>query len=197
MDSTPRNDPPIINITGEKVALGPQRRDLVPLYLKWLNDFAVMAPTGTPLYPITEEAEVTQYESTSTGEHQAWFTVYELSVFRPIGIAGLRDIDHTQGTAEFVIFLGERDDWGKGFGTETTRLTLDYGFVALGLHNIMLKVYSFNKRGYRAYLRAGFKEIGRRRQAHRIAGKVHHVIYMDCLATEFESPVLRRLLEGQ
>ncbi|HZQ35151.1 MAG TPA: GNAT family protein, partial [Dehalococcoidia bacterium] len=99
-----------------------------------------------------------------------------------------------QRTAEFVIFIGQRDEWGKGYGTETTRLLLDYGFTALGLHNVMLKAFSYNERGIRAYLRAGFKEIGRRREAHWFAGKPYDVVYMDCLAGEFQSPVLRRLL---
>ena len=31
----PDDQPPIINIAGEKVALGPLRRDLVPLYQRW------------------------------------------------------------------------------------------------------------------------------------------------------------------
>jgi diamine N-acetyltransferase len=72
---------------------------------------------------------------------------------------------------------------------------LDYGFAALGLHNILLHVYSYNERGIRAYTRAGFREIGRRREALRLAGQAHDIVYMDCLATEFQSPVLRRLLE--
>ena len=36
MTNTP--DPPIVNITGNLVALGPIRQDLVPTYLRWLND---------------------------------------------------------------------------------------------------------------------------------------------------------------
>jgi RimJ/RimL family protein N-acetyltransferase len=71
---------------------------------------------------------------------------------------------------------------------------LDYGFNAVGLHNIMLQVYSNNERGYRAYLRAGYKEIGRRRQARRIAGHAYDIILMDCLASEFESPALKAML---
>ena len=30
----------IINITGNQIALGPLRRDLLPLYVRWINDFA-------------------------------------------------------------------------------------------------------------------------------------------------------------
>lgn len=69
-----------------------------------------------------------------------------------------------------MIFLGEKDEWGKGYGTEATRLMLDYVFTALGLHNIMLKAFGYNERGIRAYRRAGFKEIGWRREAHWLAG---------------------------
>lgn len=71
---------------------------------------------------------------------------------------------------------------------------LDYGFNALRLHNIMLSVFSYNQRGLRAYERAGFRVAGRRRQAQRLGQDTYDVIFMDCLATEFDSPVLRRLL---
>jgi RimJ/RimL family protein N-acetyltransferase len=106
---------------------------------------------------------------------------------RPIGNTGLHQVDHTNRTAEFGIMIGEKDCWGQGYGTETTHLMLDYGFNYLGLHNIMLRVYSFNQRGIRAYQRAGFQIIGHRREAHRLGSQPHDVIYMDCLATEFRS----------
>jgi RimJ/RimL family protein N-acetyltransferase len=95
-----------------------------------------------------------------------------------------------------VIFIGGRSDWGKGYGAETARLMLDYGFTALGLDNIMLRVYSTNVRGIRAYTRAGFREVGRRRAAHRIGASAVDVVLMDCLPAEFRGPVLRRILRA-
>ncbi len=70
---------------------------------------------------------------------------------------------------------------------------LDYGFSGLGLHNILLTVFSQNERGLRAYTRAGFRVIGRRREAYRRAGRAYDVVYMDCLATEFTSPGLDQI----
>jgi RimJ/RimL family protein N-acetyltransferase len=59
----------------------------------------------------------------------------------------------------------------------------------------MLGVRSWNVRGIRAYKRAGFKEIGRRRQAIRLGGRVYDEVLMDCLASEFsDSPHFRQLL---
>jgi diamine N-acetyltransferase len=187
-------EPPILNIIGERVALGPIRRDLLPLYQRWINDWEVTRTLGHPLRPMTLEAEEPWYQGAATGERDAMFTIYERDTLRPIGNTGLHDINHQHRTATFGILIGEKDCWGKGYGTETARLMLDYGFTALGLHNIMLQVFAYNERGRRAYLRAGYREIGRRRQAHVIGGEAHDIILMDCLATEFESPVLKQLL---
>jgi hypothetical protein len=46
----------------------------------------------------------------------------------------------------------------------------------------------------RAYQRAGFKEFGRRREAHRAGGRAFDEVWMDCLATDFDNSTLRTLL---
>ncbi len=48
----------------------------------------------------------------------------------------------------------------------------------------MLKVYSYNVRAIRSYEKVGFKRIGARRQALRIEGKRHDIVYMDILPGE-------------
>jgi RimJ/RimL family protein N-acetyltransferase len=185
---------PILNIVGEKVALGPLRRDLLPLYMQWENDLAVRALRGGPPRPTTREALEVGYEDAGKREGDVQFTVYELETLRPLGITKLIQIRFLERTATFGCFIGERECWGQGYGTEATRLTLDYGFTGLGLHNIMLTVYSSNERAIRAYTRAGFQIIGRRRESGYLGGQVCDDIYMDCLATEFQSPVLHRVL---
>ncbi len=190
--------PPIINITGEQVALGPHRRELLPLYQRWINDFEVTRNLGMPLRPMTLEAETAWFErAAQASERDAVFTIYERATLRPIGSTGLHEIDDQHGTATFGILIGEKDCWGKGYGTETARLMLDYGFTALGLQNIMLQVFAYNERGIRAYRRAGYREIGRRRLAHRLAGRAYDIVLMDCVASEFESPVLKRVLSDE
>jgi RimJ/RimL family protein N-acetyltransferase len=187
---------PILNILGEKVALGPRRRDLLPLYLQWINDFEVTRTLAAHLRPMTTVAEEKWWETTATDPNVVGFTIYELSTMRPIGNTDLADLNHFHRTATFGLMIGEKECWGKGYGTETTRLMLDYGFTGLGLHNIMLEVYGYNERAIRTYTRAGFKEIGRRREALRLAGQPYDLILMDCLATEFEGGVMRRFLPG-
>lgn len=183
----------IINIVGEKVALGPLSRDLLPTYLRWINDFSTLRTLAAPPKPMTMEAEVAWYERASGIDGDVAFTIYELDSWRPVGNTGLHDIDYRHRSAAFGIMIGEPDARGKGYGTETARLMLDYAFAALGLHSVMLTVYEFNHAGRRAYQKAGFKEFGRRRQCRMMGGRLYDEIYMDCLVSEFESPVLGRI----
>lgn len=92
--------------------------------------------------------------------------------------------------------IGEADARGKGHGTETARLMLDYAFTARGLTNVMLTVFESNMAGRRASEKAGFREIGRRRQARRMGTRRWDVICMDCVSLEFTSPLLHRVFTG-
>jgi RimJ/RimL family protein N-acetyltransferase len=183
---------PVLHVKGELVALGPLRRDLLPLYQRWINDPEVARALGIFL-PLTVEKETEWYESEAKSEKSALFTIYELSTLRPIGTTTLIDLDHRNRRAEFGIAIGEADCRNKGYGTETTRLVLDYAFTVVGLHSVMLRVFEFNRGAVRAYEKAGFKEIGRRRQSYFSGGRMWDEIWMDCLSTEFESPLLGRL----
>jgi RimJ/RimL family protein N-acetyltransferase len=58
----------------------------------------------------------------------------------------------------------------------------------------MLVVYVYNHAGRRCYDKAGFREIGRRREARWFNGRFWDEILMDILTIEFESPVLARIL---
>ena len=184
---------PVLSIEGELVALGPLRRELLPMYQRWINDLGTTRTLDLPPQPMTIEKEQAWYEGQSKTEHDTTFTIYERETLRPIGNTGLHEIDHRNGTTTYGIVIGEPDCRGKGYGTETTRLMLDFAFTALGLHNVMLMVFEFNPAGIAAYRKAGFKEIGRRRKSRMMGGKLWDDIYMDCLSSEFESPVLHRI----
>lgn len=183
---------PVVNIVGERVALGPHRRDLLPTYQRWINDFGALRTLGAVAPgPTTMEQEVRWYDA--PGATEVRFTIYARATWRPIGNTGLQVVDFRNRTATFGIFIGEAAARGKGYGTEATRLVLDYAFTALGLHSVTLNVAEFNLAGQRAYARAGFKEWGRRRQCRWMGGRLWDDVYMDCLSTEFESPVLAQV----
>jgi RimJ/RimL family protein N-acetyltransferase len=177
----------VLNLVGKLVGLGPFVREDLALYYRWINDFEVTRYYLDTPRPQTLEERAAWYERLSAGnQHDIDFLIYELATMRPIGRVGLEEISYQHRRASFGILIGEKDCWGKGYGTEATRLTLDYGFRLLGLHNIMLSVSSANTAAIRAYTRAGFRVIGARRESRRDGDAVLDNIFMDCLATEFD-----------
>ena len=190
MEGRDIGDQPVVNILGELVELGPLDRNLLPTYQRWMNQFDMLRMLGIPPQPMTREAETAWFEAAARSTSEMYFTIYEQDSRRPIGNLDLRTIDYRNRSAEFGIIISEADCRGKGYGTEATRLALDYAFTALGLHSVMLAVFAYNPGALRTYEKAGFREIGRRREAIWMGGRLWDIIYMDCLATEFTSPVL-------
>jgi RimJ/RimL family protein N-acetyltransferase len=145
--STENNEEPILNVAGELVALGPLRRDLLPLYPRWINDLGTMRTLGLTPLPMTSEKEQDWYDRLSKTEDDVPFTIYKKGTLRPIGNTGLHGVDHRNRSATFGILIGEPECRGKGYGTESTSMMLDYALTALGLHNVMLTVLEFNPAG--------------------------------------------------
>lgn len=187
----------IRNIVGTLVALGPFVREDVPVYTRWINDFEVTRYYLDTPRPQTLEERAAWYERLSASNlNDIDFAIYELATMRSIGRVGLEDISYQHRRASFGILIGEKECWGKGYGTEATRLTLDYGFRLLGLHNIMLSVSSANTAAIRAYTRAGFHVIGARRECRREDDQTLDNIFMDCLSTEFDRSGLPSAAQG-
>lgn len=184
----------VATIEGKKTALGPLCRDHLPLFWQWFNDLDVMRTYGPRLSPMAWETLEEWYKRAINETKTVAFTVYDRSTQDPVGYTMLVNINYHHRIADFDIIIGDKSKWGQGIGTEATALTVDYGFVALGLHNIMLTVRSFNQAGVRAYEKAGFREFGRRKEARRFGEQAYDLIYMECLATNFQSPKLTELL---
>lgn len=175
----------VINIVGEQVALGPLRSDLLDLYQRWLNDFSTMRNLGDTLRPAARETVAAWYARRTTAPDSFVFLIYERVPLRPIGIAQLLQADLRNRCAEYVVAIHEPDARGKGYGTEVTRLMLDFAFQSVGLHSVYLSVFAFNHGARRAYEKAGFSVCGRRRAAVLLDGRFWDEDMMECLATEY------------
>lgn len=191
-ESDLQGEKPVLNIVGNKVALGPVQKNMFPLFFQWENDFAVSLMSGDAIRPVSQESIEENYERHRKDNHDfVEFALFEQASWQCIGTTHLRHINKVHRTAEFGIFIGEKSCWGKGYGTEATILILDYAFTVLGLHNVLLSTYGYNERAIRAYTRAGFRVMGRQREAARQGDQIYDIIFMDCLATEFRNPLKR------
>jgi diamine N-acetyltransferase len=186
------SDGPDFIVVGDRVALGPLRRDPAPVYACWWNEREVRR--GLDYLGVSNPRAQEKWVDDNlerSAEHEpkgVEFTVYDRSDSAPIGTAGLLGISHAHGCAEFAIALGERR--GQGLGTEATRLVLDFAFHVLQLRNVMLETLAWNAAGLTAYERAGFRRIGVRRGARISCGHPTDVVLMDAVREDFGGSVL-------
>jgi len=92
----------------------------------------------------------------------------------------------THGDGWIGLGLGEREDWGKGYGTDAMRVMLRFAFTELNLYRVSLDVFEYNPRAIRSYEKAGFVFEGRMRQWMRRDGRRWDFVYMGILREEWE-----------
>lgn len=115
------------------------------------------------------------------------FTIHTLEDDGLIGFTGLWGIQWNNRDAWFSIGIGDREHWGKGYGTDALRVVLKYAFTELNLHRVTLSVLGFNTRALRSYQKAGFVEEGVLRQRISREGQRWDVYQMGILRQEWEA----------
>ncbi|MBI3740504.1 MAG: GNAT family N-acetyltransferase [Chloroflexi bacterium] len=171
---------------GEKIILSAIQRDYLPQYVEWLNDWEVaqnLMP-GAP-FPQNIEDETEWFEKHRKGADKFIFAILTRADKKLIGNSGLQNVDWKNRSAVFGIFIGDKNYWSKGYGTDATRTLVRFAFEQLGLNRIELWVYAFNTRAMRAYEKAGFKREGVRRQGLFRNGQFHDEILMSILRAEW------------
>ena len=107
---------------------------------------------------------------------------------QPARLIGLVDLDiphWPHRNAWLGIGLGQRADWGQGYGTDAMRLILRYAFDELNLHRVTLTVFEYNERAIHTYRKLGFQDEGRQRQRLRRYGRWWDMLLMGLLREEW------------
>jgi [ribosomal protein S5]-alanine N-acetyltransferase len=172
-------------LIGERVYLRPVEMEDVDRFVRWFNDPEVRTTISstTPMSHLREREFV---EKLYKDNRDVVLAVVAKERDVHIGVAGLHGIGMPNRSATFGIAIGEKTYWDKGYGTEATKLMLNYGFGTLALHRIMLLVYDFNPRGIHVYGKLGFKEEGRKRESVFRGGKFQDEILMGILESEWK-----------
>ncbi|MFN3742271.1 MAG: GNAT family N-acetyltransferase [Anaerolineales bacterium] len=175
-------------IYGERIRLRAIERADLPFFVEWLNDPQVRH--GLTLYlPLSMAEEEEWFEKMlqcPPVERPLAIEVRDGDTWQLIGNCGLFKIDWKNSSAELGIFIGRKDLWNQGYGSETVHLLCRHGFDTLNLHRIYLHVYDYNLRAIRAYEKCGFVKEGRLREARYTDGKYYDVWIMSILRSEWE-----------
>lgn len=166
----------IIFLRGKKVNLRPlDKHSDLNKCLKWANDPDVRYFLSLYL-PISEQEEVKWFDKEDETKIKL---AIETRQGKFIGTITLIGIDYRNGIATTGTMIGEKEYWGKGYGTDAKMILLNYAFNVLNLRKIYSRVFAFNKRSVNYSKKCGYKTEGIFRQDRFINGKYVDVI---CLA---------------
>ena len=174
-------------IIAETVRLRAIERQDLPLFVAWLNDPEVRQNllVNIPLSQAQEDGWFERTLTRSLEEQPLGIEVRTPEGWRLVGNCSFFDLDWRNRCCEIGIFIGVKEFWGRGYGTQVMRLMLNYGFNTLNLNRVYLRVYESNPRGIRCYEKAGFRHEGRLRQAIFQDGRYIDLLMMSVIRSEW------------
>ena len=173
---------------GEKVRLRAlELTDLDAIMEHW-NDLEMRLNTGrtTPDSRQNREDFIRNAWKLKEEGRNYFFGIEEKKTKEYLGHCSLYLINKIARSSGLGIFIYNKKNWNKGYGTDAMKVLLKIGFEFLNFHRIELSVYPYNTRGIHVYKKLGFREVGRRREARFMSGKYIDEIMMDLLKSEWE-----------
>ncbi|MEW5872172.1 MAG: GNAT family protein [Chloroflexota bacterium] len=176
---------------GERVRLAMEAPKIIgELFSRWGRDSEywrlLASDPATPRSPKAIQAWVEKFLEKDPPEVYM-FMIRALEDDRLIGEIGLDGVQWEHGESFVGLSLGERSDWGKGYGTDAMRVILRYAFTELNLARVSLTVFEYNPRAMRSYEKAGFRYEGRSRQFLRRDGQRYDLLFMGILREEWQA----------
>jgi len=175
--------------TGELVrlsALDPE--EVSKAFSRWNRDSEYTRLLNMSVRPLNSAKAIQKWMDemiAETSPSEYFFTIRTVDENRLIGGMFLEVIDWAGRDSSVAIFIGEREYWGKGCGTDAMRLLLQYAFLELNLWRVSLGVFEYNPRAIRSYEKVGFCHEGRMRQYLNHEGKRWDIQYMGILREEW------------
>lgn len=174
-------------IVGKLVFLRPIIPADYPLIVRWGSDSEIQELTDGAL-PENEEECLLWHQRFLKDRYGEVWAIVDASTRQVIGDIELSQIAWRSGQAELRVCIGEKDHWGRGFGSDAVTTLLRYAFETLALREVYLRVYTSNHRAIKSYEKCGFRRAGILRRS---AGRNgwHDILLMTIRAEAF--PVSR------
>ncbi len=176
-------------LRGELVRLTAENPEVMAeRFVHWNQDseYLRLLDTDPPRLPSAKKwREWLEKDLDAETSPETLFGIRTLDGDELIGFMGIFDLFQNQGDALVAIAVGERERWGKGFGTDAMRIMLRYAFNELNLRRMGLMVFEYNPRAIRSYQKAGFTIEGCTRESLLRDGKRWGFVYMGILREEW------------
>lgn len=160
---TSHSDTNLIVRSGDTVRLQKHIPADEAAFVRWYTDAEIAYVLRHDLRPLTTyqaQGYFTSIVLPNSAHGTAW-AIHQNSTGQLIGTTAITEVDEVRGECLFRIVIGEKATWGRGYGTEATRLVVAEAFERFNLRSVNLEVFAHNERAQRSYIKVGFRETGR------------------------------------
>lgn len=150
---------------GKLVRLAAPLPEDYAIFAEWSNDPEYMRHLDTDFARPSNTQTQTDAEVQHSGPNSVVFHIRTLQDNRLIGFVALHSIEWNNQAAMLAIGIGLSDYRGRGYGSESLELILNFAFNELNLYRVGLHVISNNGSAIRTYEAAGFVQEGVQRSS--------------------------------
>ena len=147
-------------IRGSKVVLREKRIEDAPDDFAWRTDEELAKLDATRPLNMTYD-DFVRYARTEIDDPSPRSKRLAIDTLdgRHIGNFMYYDLDLRRGEAELGIMIGDRNYWGKGYGSDAMRAVQDYIFTHTTLTRVYLHTLEWNERARRSFAKAGMRDV--------------------------------------
>ncbi|MCG2717961.1 MAG: GNAT family N-acetyltransferase [Nanoarchaeota archaeon] len=171
-------------LIGKRLYLRTLKKEDLTYIQKWSNDPEIRKLIGE-VAPMSQADADKFLERVHNDDTREWFVIVIKENEQVIGEGGLLRMFPVWRTTDISLIIGEKDAWGKGYGTEAILLLLDYAFRYLKFHRVAIGVVGFNEKAIRFWGKVGFKKEGIQRDGYYYNHKYYGFVMMSILEDEF------------
>jgi diamine N-acetyltransferase len=180
----------VVFLRGRKVHLRPfDKISDLDTAMRWINDPEIRRVIGSGPTPTTRNIEGEWFDRMGKDQRNIVLAISVRTTL--IGSIGLHKINWIDRTAEVGILIGEKKQWGKGYGHDATQTLQRYAFHDLNLRKLYWVALEQNKRSLSLAQRCGFQQEGRRTRHMFREGRYQDVIDLAVFREDWERTLIQ------
>jgi [ribosomal protein S5]-alanine N-acetyltransferase len=130
-------------------------------YVTWMNDSEITQYLESRWTTQTFESIRIFVQKMCDSSNDYLFGIFLKNTDQHIGNIKIGSINQFHRYGDVGLIIGDKASWGKGIAAEAIELITHYAFEDLNLNKLTAGMYEQNLGSYKAFLKAGYREVGR------------------------------------
>jgi len=175
-------------LRGETVRLTALTREDLAAVARWHQDAGFLRLWNADVAVPRSESELVKWLEEEEKKPNGYrFAIRPLEDETLLGYIEIDGILWPHQVGWLSIGIGERANWGRGYGHEALALALNFAFHELNLYRLQLTVFEYNERAWTLYEQFGFQREGVYREFMQRGGRRYDMYLYGLLRPEWEA----------